>query len=60
MKYFKLKYQKNDFKDEIKIVKGKNPLEIIKKYDLCSKENINTRIIELESEQLAIAISNDL
>lgn len=53
--YFKLKFENGT----IKIVKGKNSLEIIKKYDLATREHINTRIIELEGEQLAIAISNN-
>ena len=55
MNYYKLKFKNGDFK----IVKGNNPLEVIKKYDLTTRENINTRIIELEGEQLAIAISNE-
>lgn len=55
MKYFKLKFENGD----IKIVKGKNHLEIIKKYDLASKEHIHTRVIELEGEQLALAQSNE-
>jgi hypothetical protein len=55
MKYFKLKYANETFE----IVKGKTALEVIKKYDLATKEHINTHITELEGEQLAIAISND-
>ncbi len=54
MKYFKLKYQ--DCRSEI--VSGKNSLEVIKKYNLATREHINTRIIELEGEQEAIAIDN--
>lgn len=57
MKAFKLKYQEGE-KDRIEIVYGKNALEIIKRYDLCSKNNINTRIFELSGEQEAIALSN--
>ena len=56
MKYFKLKYQDGSFD----IVNGMNSLEVIKQYDLCSKKHINTRVIELEGEQLAIAISNNV
>lgn len=41
-----------------KIVKADNSLDVVKKYDLCTREHVNTRIIELEGEQLAIAISN--
>jgi hypothetical protein len=55
MKYYKIKYADESFK----IVKAKNSLEVIKKYDLATSENIETRVIELEGEQLAIAISND-
>lgn len=54
MKYFKLKYE--DGRSEI--VSGKNSLEIIKKYNLATREHINTRIIQLEGEQEAIAIDN--
>jgi len=55
MKYFKIKYVDGNFK----IVSGKNTLDIVKRYDLCTREHINTRIIELEGEQLAIAINNN-
>ena len=55
MKYFKLKYKNG----ETEIKKAENSLELIKKYDLSTKEHIETRIIELEGEQLAIAISNE-
>jgi hypothetical protein len=55
MKYFKLKYK--DGKQEVK--KAKNSLELIKKYDLATAEHIETRIVELEGEQLAIAVAND-
>lgn len=54
MRYFKLKFDNGN----IQVVKGKNILEVIKKYDLASKKHINTRIIELEGEQLAIAFAN--
>ena len=52
MKYFKLIDKDGNFQ----YVEGKNSLEIIKKYDLCSKKNDSTRIIELSGEQRAIAI----
>jgi len=55
MNYYKLKYKDETFK----IVKGNNSLEVIRKYDLCSKEHIGTRVIQLEGEQLVIAIAND-
>lgn len=55
MKYFRIKFKDNTFK----IVKGENSLEIIRKFDLCSKQHINTRISELSGEQEAIAISNE-
>ena len=56
MEYFRLKYKDGSFK----IVKGENSLEIVKKYDLATKEHINTRITQLEGEQKAIAISNEI
>jgi len=55
MKYFKIIYLSGN-----KIVKAKSMLEVIKKYDLCNRENINTYIVELSGEQLAIAISNEM
>jgi len=56
MLYFRLK-----FKDgTTAIVKGKTTLDVIKKYNLATKEHINTRIIQLEGEQEAIARGNDL
>ena len=54
MKYYRIRYQNGDFK----IVMGKDSLEVIKKYDLATKEHINTRITELSGEQRAIAIAN--
>jgi hypothetical protein len=54
MKGFKIKYKDETFK----IVIAKNALEVIKKYDLCTKENISTKVIELLGEQKAIAFSN--
>lgn len=37
---------------------AKNSLEVIKKYDLATREHINTRVIELFGEQEAIAFAN--
>ncbi len=54
MKYFRLKFVNGSFK----IVSGKNSLEVIKKYDLATKQHINTRIIQLEGEQKSIALAN--
>jgi hypothetical protein len=54
MKAFKIKYSNDDFK----IVIAKDALSVVKKYDLASRDNANTRIIELQGEQEAIAFSN--
>lgn len=53
MNAYKIKY----INGEVEIVVAKDSLEVIKKYDLATKEHINTRIIELEGEQKAIALS---
>lgn len=55
MKYFRLEY--NDGSYEIK--KAKTILQLIKDNELYTKEHINTHIVELSGEQLAIAISNE-
>ena len=55
MKYFKMKLENGTST----IVKGKTTLEVVKKHNLATREHINTRLIELEGEQLAIAISNE-
>ncbi len=55
MNYYKIKY----IDDTFIIVKAKNSLEVIKKYDLASANHINTRIIQLEGEQKAIAQANE-
>ena len=55
MKYFRLRYENGDFE----IVSGWTVLQVINKYDLATKEHINTTITELEGEQLAIAIDNN-
>ncbi len=56
MNYYKIKYIEGTFK----IVQAKTSLEVIKKYDLASAKNINTRIIQLQGEQLAIAQVNNM
>jgi len=55
MNYYKLKFNNGTSQIE----KAKNTLDLIKKHDLATKENINTTICQLEGEQLALAISND-
>ena len=56
MNYYKLKYE--DGRSEI--VKARTDLDVVKRYDLATREHVNTRIIRLEGEQLAIARSNDM
>lgn len=58
MQYFKLKNIDNNY-NNFKIVKGKNALEVIKKYDLTNRKNDCIIMQQLEGEQLAIAISNE-
>jgi len=55
MNYYKIKYSDNEYQ----IVKANTVLEVIKEYDLASRKHINTRVIQLEGEQLAIAQSNN-
>ena len=55
MKYYKIKY--ND--GRCIVDKAETTLEIIKRYDLATRENVDTRVIELQGKQLAIAISNN-
>lgn len=55
MNYYKIKYANG----KIIIDKAKNSLEIIRKYDLATRENASTRVFQLEGEQLAIAIANE-
>lgn len=55
MKYYKIVWVDG----KTIIVPANNSLEVIRKYDLCTKENINTRVIELAGEQQAIAQSNE-
>ena len=55
MNYYKLKYVDGT----CEIVKAESDLECIKKYGLGEKKHINTRVVRLEGEQLAIAISNE-
>ena len=54
MNVYKIKYRDESYK----IVLANSSLEVIKKYDLATREHINTRIIQLEGEQKAIALSN--
>lgn len=54
MNAYKIKYQDGTYK----IVVAKTSLEVIKKYDLATKEHMGTMIFQLEGEQKAIAFSN--
>ena len=54
MKAFKLNYPHRRFE----IVYGNDSLEIIKRYDLASRHNYDTRVIELTGEQRAIAMAD--
>lgn len=54
MKAFKIKYENG----ECKVVIACNALEVIKTYDLATREHIQTRVFELSGEQEAIAFSN--
>ena len=54
MKHYKIKYANGGYK----IVSANTSLEVIKKYDLATREHIDTRVIELSGEQEAIANSN--
>ena len=54
MRLYKLKFIDGTFK----IVRAKNSLDVIKKYDLATVKHIDTHIAELSGEQLAIAIAN--
>ena len=54
MKAYKLKFNDGSYE----VVFAKDAIEVIRKYDLASKKHINTRIIELQGEQKAIAFSN--
>lgn len=53
--YYKIKF----IDGASKIVKAKTILEVIKRFDLATKQHIETRVIQLEGEQLAIAKSNN-
>jgi hypothetical protein len=55
MRYYKIKYADDTFN----IVKAGTMLEVIRRYDLCTKEHVGTRVIELEGEQAAIAQANE-
>jgi len=47
MNYYKIQYEDGRFI----IAKAKDSLDIIKKYDLATAENIETRVIQLESNK---------
>lgn len=51
MKYYKIQYRSGDFV----YAKGESALEIIKRFDLCTRENAGNRLIELSGEQAGIA-----
>jgi hypothetical protein len=54
MNAYKLKFQDGSSK----VVFAKDSLSVIKKYDLATRKHVNTRIIQLEGEQKAIAFAN--
>ena len=46
MKEYKIKYADGRYQ----IVQANSSLEVIKRYDLATRENIKTKVIELEAE----------
>jgi hypothetical protein len=54
MKAFKLKYKNGT----VEIAFATDALALIRERDLCTREHVNTRIIQLSSEQEAIAFAN--
>lgn len=52
MKYYRLEY-KNGHKQ---VVKAKSDLELVRNYDLTSRENVHTRIVQLENDALDAVI----
>ena len=54
MNVYKIKYANGDSK----VVVAGTALEVIQKYDLATKEHIQTRVSELTGEQKAIALAN--
>jgi UDP-3-O-acyl-N-acetylglucosamine deacetylase len=50
MKYYKLIFSNGTEK----IAKGDTLMEVIKKNDLATKENVNTRIVELDTNAVCI------
>ncbi len=54
MNVYKIKYSNGT----TKVVTAKKTIDVIRKYDLATKDNINTRVFQLEGEQKAIALSN--
>lgn len=55
MKYYRLKYADG----RVETVTAESALEVVKRYDLATREHYQTRIIELSGEQEAIARSNE-
>lgn len=49
MKYYKLVYSDGTST----VVNANSDLELIRKYDLASKQHVNTKIVQYESDQLA-------
>lgn len=49
MKYYKLEYANGTSE----VVSAKSDIELIRKYDLATREHANTRIIQYEEDQLA-------
>jgi len=48
MNIYKIQYKNG----ESKIVHAEKSIDVVKHYDLATKENINTRIFQLEGEEL--------
>lgn len=54
MNAYKIKYSNGDIKIDI----AERDIDIIRKYDLSTRENINTRVYKLEGEQKALAFES--
>lgn len=54
MQYFKLSYE--DGTSEV--VRAESDLDCIKRFNLATREHVNTRIMRLQGEEEAIAIAN--
>ena len=55
MKYFRVRYADERWE----ILKAESAIDLIRQYDFCTREHVNTRITELNGEQGAIARAND-